>query len=79
MSQQLIKITDATDLLDVLPALLGFYPTTSLCVLVLDPDGREVALTARVDLLTTPDSLAGADEMRARLSLARQRLRRSFS
>ena len=65
MSQQPIKITNATDLLDVLPALLGFYPTESLCVLVLDADGRKVALTARVDLPTTPDSLTGADEMLA--------------
>lgn len=67
MSQQPIKITNATDLLDVLPALLGFHPTESLCVLVLDHDGRRVALTARVDLPTTPDALTGAQDMLAML------------
>ena len=34
---QPIKMTNATDLLDVLPALVGFHPTESLCVL--DHDG----------------------------------------
>jgi hypothetical protein len=61
MSPQPIKISTAADVLDVLPAFLGFYPTESLCALALDnasTGGQTVALTARMDLPTIPETLA---------------------
>lgn len=60
MSHQPIKISTAADVLDVLPALLGFYPTESLCVLALDNNpagGQTVALTARTDLPTNTSAV----------------------
>lgn len=71
MSQpQPIKITNAVDVLDVLPALLGFYPTESLCVLALNDHpggGQTLAVTARADLPTDPPSLAQTSRMVAQL------------
>ena len=61
-----VKITSPADLLDVLPAMLGFYPTESLCAIVInDTDTaaetvRRVALTIRADMPTT-----SADAIRA--------------
>ena len=52
MSQP-IRLTTPTDVLDVLPALLGFYPTESLCFLCLD--GPRLTVTGRIDLPTDPD------------------------
>ena len=56
-----VRLSSPTDILDIVPALIGFYPTESLCALYLDdvPAGRTLALTARADLPTTPDELTG--------------------
>ena len=62
-----VKITSPADLLDVLPAMVGFYPTESLCAIVVnDTDTaagtvRRVALTIRADMPTTsPDAIRAA-------------------
>ena len=68
MSQQPIRITTATDVLDVIPALLGFYPTESLCAIALQnapSGGQTVAVTARADLPTSPEALTGAHTLLA--------------
>ena len=62
MSQP-IRLHTPTDVLDVLPALLGFYPTESLCFLCLD--GPRLTVTGRIDLPTDP-----ADTNDAALHLA---------
>ena len=56
-----VRLSSPTDILDIVPALIGFYPTESLCALYLDETsaGRTLALTARADLPTTPDELTG--------------------
>jgi len=63
-----IKITSPEDVLDVLPTLLGFYPTESLCAVVVNdtdtPEGtrRKVAVTIRADMPTTPAQAISAGE-----------------
>ena len=71
-----VRFTSPTDILDIVPALIGFYPTESLCALYLEdvPAGRTLALTARADLPTTADDLtvllAHTAEMLTRYPLA---------
>ena len=31
-----VRLSSPTDILDIVPALIGFYPTESLCALYLD-------------------------------------------
>ena len=63
-----IKITSPEDVLDVLPTLLGFYPTESLCAVVVnDTDAaegtrRRVELTIRADMPTTSLAAVQAGE-----------------
>lgn len=56
-----VRLSSPTDILDIVPALIGFYPTESLCTLYLDdtPAGRILGVTARSDLPTTSDELIG--------------------
>jgi len=63
-----IKITSPEDVLDVLPTMIGFYPTESLCAIVVSdtdtPTGtrRKVALTIRADMPTTsPEAIRAAE------------------
>lgn len=50
-----LRIRTLTDLLEVVPGMLGFHPTDSLVLIVLD--GPRVALTARADLGERPGDL----------------------
>lgn len=46
--EALLRVRSVSDLIEVIPALLGFHPVESLVLVVLD--GERVRLTARVDL-----------------------------
>ena len=58
-----IRLSTPTDILDVVPVTMGFYPTESLCVLYMETTGAgggggsRLALTARNDLPTTDAEL----------------------
>ena len=58
-----IRLSTPTDILDVVPVTMGFYPTESLCVLYMETSGAEggggprLAMTARNDLPTTDAEL----------------------
>ena len=43
-----VRLSSPTDILEIVPALIGFYPTESLCALYLDdvPAGRILGVTA---------------------------------
>jgi hypothetical protein len=52
-----VRLSSPTELLAAVPYLLGFHPTSSLVVLLMD--GRRVVLTARLDLPTSVEDVPG--------------------
>ena len=62
LNQAQLTIRTATDILDVVPTLLGFIPTESLVIIYLDTvNARDrVAMTARMDLPIGPNEFTAA-------------------
>ena len=61
-AQSHLTVRSSTDILDVVPTLLGFIPTESLVIIYLDTvndRGRSI-MTARMDLPSDPSEFTGA-------------------
>lgn len=53
-----IRLSDPASLLGVLPAILGFHPTNSLCTAFIDSETGRIGPVARVDLPIPEHSIA---------------------
>ena len=61
-AQSHVTVRSSTDVLDVVPTLLGFIPIESLVIIYLDTINQHtrIAMTARLDLPNSPAELTDA-------------------